>query len=63
MATSGIKTSVYLTRNEYERLREIGERHDAGPATMIHLAVTAFLGDPIPRWCEELLDELVSVPG
>ena len=63
MTPSGVKTSVYLTRNEYERLKEIGDRHNAGPATMIHLAVIAFLGDPLPRWCEKLLGELVSVPG
>jgi hypothetical protein len=52
--------STYLTENEDERLVEIGKRYDVGAATMIHLAVKAFLGDPLPRWAEDLLAELVT---
>jgi len=54
------RPSCYLTPDEYDRLKHIGERYDAGVSTMIHLAVKAFLGDPIPPWAEQLLDELVS---
>lgn len=50
-----------LSANEYDRLLEIGRRHDAGISTMIHLCIASFLGDPLPRWAEEVLRELLEV--
>lgn len=55
------RPSTYLSDDEFDRLKHIGERHDAGVSTMIHLAVKAFLGDPLPPWAERVLEELHDV--
>jgi hypothetical protein len=50
--------TFYLPDDELERLKYTARQVGETPGVVVRLAVKALLGDPLPAWGRELVDEL-----